>query len=341
MVTSGGIDLGLAWTPLDVDGCVTGNPTISGGMQGELYWLVEMSINGERAIEEPASNAGERLSRRVSASSGVAGAAGLLWRPFAVLLLRREVIRFFVVRDLRARHVNSVLGVWWTVIQQLVLLLLYTFVFSRILNARFGSDGNPGDYALYLFCGLLPWLAFSESVTRSITVLQEQATLIKKVVFPSEILPVNVVLSALVVEFIGLSVLLVAIVLWGRPPGLALLTLPVVVLLQFLFTVGIAWLLATLTLFLPDVRPTVGLGLTLWMFATPIIYPASMVPERLRWALDVNPLSWVVEAYRGAVLDHRAPALAGFLAFALVATATFVFGHVMFNRSRQAFADYL
>ena len=262
-------------------------------------------------------------------------------RPFRVLLARREAIRFFVARDIRARYVNSVLGVWWAVIQPLVLLTLYTFIFSRVMNARFGVGAGDGDYALYLFCGLLPWLAFSDGVTRSATVLLEQTPLIKKVVFPSEILPVHVVLSALVVEFIGLGVLMVGILLSGRPLSPTMLVLPVVVGLQFLFTAGVAWMLATLTVFIPDVRPAVNLGLTLWMFLTPIVYPASQVPERFRWLLSLNPMSYLVEAYRAAMLDQQVPALAPMAVFAAFAAAAFVSGYWVFNRSKQAFADFL
>jgi len=273
--------------------------------------------------------------------SAVAVVPRVLLRPFRVLLARREAIHFFVARDIRARYVNSVLGVWWAVIQPLVLLTLYTFIFSRVMNARFGTAGGEGDYALYLFCGLLPWLAFSDGVTRSASVLLEQTPLIKKVVFPSEILPVHVVLSALVVEFIGLVVLIAGAVVLGRPPGWTLIALPVVVVLQFLFTAGVAWLLATFTVFVPDVRPAVNLGLTLWMFLTPIVYPATMVPEQFRWLLSLNPMSYVVEAYRAAVLDHRLPPFDQLAVFAVIAAVVFVSGHWVFNRSKQAFADFL
>ena len=146
-------------------------------------------------------------------------------------------------------------------------------------------------------------------LTRSSSVLIEQTPLIKKVVFPTEILPVHLVLSAIIVEFVGLAVFLVVVVLGGRLPGWALLTLPVVMALQFLFTAGIAWLLSTLAVYLRDVRQVVGLALTLWMFLTPIVYPASMVPARFQWLLALNPMTAIVDAYRGALLDDRLPAL--------------------------------
>ena len=264
-----------------------------------------------------------------------------LLQPFRVLFARREAVRFFVIREIRARYINSALGVWWTVIEPLVLLLVYTFIFSRVMNARFGTSGGEGEYALYVFCGLLPWLAFSDGVMRSASVLLEQTPLLKKVVFPSEILPLHLVVSAILVEFVGLGVLLAAVIVSGRPPSWPILILPFVMLLQFLFTAGIAWMLATFTVFLPDMRPAVNLLLTIWMFLTPIVYPATMVPERYRWVQNLNPLSHLVDAYRATLLDDRLPALVPFVAFALVATFVFVSGHWAFTRSKQAFADFL
>lgn len=261
--------------------------------------------------------------------------------PFRALVLHREAIGIFVGRDIRGRYVNSVLGLWWAVIQPLALLLLYTFVFSRIMNIRLGGRDGPGDFALYLFCGLLPWLAFADAVTRSTSVVVEQTPLIKKVVFPSEILPIHVVLSALVVEGVGLALLLAGITLWGRPPGWSLLALPLVVALQFLFTTGVAWLLAALAVFVRDTRHVVGLCLTLGMFLTPIVYPASMVPERFRWVLTINPMAYLVDAYRGTVLDGRPPALASAAIFAATAVVVFVWGHWAFTRSKPSFADLL
>lgn len=261
--------------------------------------------------------------------------------PFRALVLNRQAIEMFVARDIRGRYINSALGLWWAVIQPAALLLLYTFVFSGIMKMRLSDSDSAGEFALYLFCGLLPWLAFADAVTRSTAVLFEQTPLIKKVVFPSEILPVHIVLSALAVEFIGLAVLVGGVSVWGRPPGLALLALPLVIVLQFFFTTGVAWVLATITVFVRDVRQAVGLALTLWMFLTPIVYQASLVPERFRWALALNPMSYVVDAYRGALLDGRAPTAHALGVFAAMAFVAFVFGHWMFSRSKQAFADLL
>jgi lipopolysaccharide transport system permease protein len=271
----------------------------------------------------------------------ITGAAGAILSPFRTLALHREAISIFVGRDIRGRYVNSVLGLWWAVVQPLALLLLYTFVFSRIMNVRLGDQPGAGNFALYLFCGLLPWLAFADALTRSTSVIAEQTPLIKKVVFPSEILPVHIVLSALVVEAVGLVLLLGGVSLAGRPPGWALAALPLVVLLQFMFTTGVAWLLAAVAVFIRDARQVVALGLTLWMFMTPIVYPAYLVPERFRWVLTLNPMWYVVDAYRGALLDNRLPEAGSAAVLAAIAVTMFVSGHWTFSRAKQSFADLL
>lgn len=277
----------------------------------------------------------------VTSPSGQPPPGHTIVAPFRSLVTHRQAIQIFVGRDIRARYVSSALGLWWAVIHPLALLILYTFVFSIVMQQRLSASDGTGEFALYLFCGLLPWLAFADAMNRSASVIVDQTPLVKKVVFPTEILPVHLVLSALVVEAVGLAVLLAAITVWGRPPGWTLVALPGVIVLQALFTTGLAWLLAAVAVFIRDVRQLVGLGLTMWMFLTPIVYPASLVPERYQWVLAANPMSFVVEAYRAVVLDHRLPAGAPTLVFALIAVAVFIAGYWSFSRSKRAFADLL
>jgi lipopolysaccharide transport system permease protein len=265
----------------------------------------------------------------------------LLISPFRVLVVHRNTIEAFVRRDIQGRYVTSVMGLSWAVIQPLALLLLYTFVFSYILKIRLGGSGSTASFAAYLFCGMLPWIAFAEGVTRSASVILDHAHLIKKVVFPSEILPAYVVVSALVMESVGLAIFLAAIGLFDRGLGWSLLLLPPIVVLQFLFTMGLGWLLASLNVFLRDVAQLLGLAMTLWMFLTPIFYPPEMMPAHLRWLLDLNPMYYVVQAYRDLLLDQRLPAVSQVVALAAMAITAFVLGHWFFRRSQRAFVDVL
>jgi homopolymeric O-antigen transport system permease protein len=274
-------------------------------------------------------------------SSPASSPIGLLITPFRVLVAHRTTIEAFVRRDIRSRYVTSVMGVSWAIVQPLALLALYTFVFAYVLKVRMGVGDSPSSFALYLFCGMLPWLAFAEGISRATSVILDHAHLLKKVVFPAEILPIYVVVSALVTELMALAVFLAAVGLFQRGFGWSLLALPLVVGLQFLFTLGLAWLLAGLNVFLRDVGQVLGLALTLWLFLTPIFYPPELIPTRFRWVLALNPMYYVVDGYRALVLEQRLPAPGELAALAAMALTAFVGGHWFFARSKSAFVDVL
>jgi lipopolysaccharide transport system permease protein len=261
--------------------------------------------------------------------------------PFHLLLAHRGTIEAFVRRDIRGRYAASVLGLSWAVVQPLALLALYTFVFAYILRIRLGGSSSTASFAVYLICGMLPWLAFAEGLGRSATVILEHTHLIKKVVFPAEILPAYVVVSAFVMQLVGLVLLLAGVGLFYQSPGWALALLPVVVLLQFLLTVGLGWFLASINVFLRDVGQALGLLLTVWMFLTPIFYPAELVPDRVRWLLTLNPMFHAVEAYRRVVLEAQLPDPVHLVVLAATALPVFLAGHWFFHRSKHAFVDVL
>lgn len=259
--------------------------------------------------------------------------------PFEVLIRQRGTIELFVRREIRGRYVNSVLGLAWAVVHPLALLALYTFVFSHVMQVRFTGDSAATNFPLYLFCGMLPWLAFSDGLARASSVLMEQTALIKKVVFPTEILPASAVISALVTELVGLVVLLPAVVVFAGGLGWSVLALPVIMVFQFLFTMGLAWFLACAGVAVRDLRHLLGVALTLWMFLTPIVYPAEMVPPRFRWVLAVNPLSYLVQAYRDVVLERRLPPAADVAVLAAISVAVFAAGHAVFRYTKHVLAD--
>jgi len=261
--------------------------------------------------------------------------------PFQVLARQRPVITTFVQREIRTRYVTSALGIGWALIRPLLMLILYTFVFSYVLNVKFGVSERRSDYALYLFCGMVPWLAFADGITRALTAVPEQAPLVKRMRFPSEILPLHQILVALALESLGLVILLAALILAGRQPGWPMLSLAAIVIPQFLFTAGVGWAVGALSVLVPDTRQVVSFGLMFWMYATPIVYPLSLVPERLRWMYLLNPMAYLVEAYRGAVLDHQVPQLAPFALFCAVSVVVFIAGYRVFNRLKYEFADVL
>lgn len=253
----------------------------------------------------------------------------------------RALIRSFVKRDLQARYKGSAIGLFWSVIHPLIMLLLYTFVFSTILKIRVGVGEGTEYFAIYLFCGLLPWNAFAEALSRSTGVILEHANLIKRALFPSEILPVYPVISGIVNELIGLGILLAGLALTAHPFSPVMLALPVILLFQFALTMGLAWIIGGATVFIRDLGQMLGVILTLWNFLTPIFYPPSLVPADMRFLLTVNPLYAVVEAYRSLILKGQVPPWGSLAFLALFAAVVFVVGYRVFTRMQPAFADVL
>lgn len=261
--------------------------------------------------------------------------------PLATLWQRRTLVKAMVRRELTARYRGSAGGALWAVLQPMAMLGLYTFVFSAILKVKFGVDGSTVAFAFYLFSGMIPWLAFSEALGRSPNAMLENANLVKKVVFPLEILPVNLVLTGMASGLVSTAVLVVGVLLWRHAVPWTVVLLPVLWVLQYLFTQGLAWMLSALGVFVRDVGHAIGLMLTAWMFLTPIMYPASAVPEGFRWVLWANPMAALVEGYRAVLLEGVLPDAAGLGAFAAIAAAAFAVGYVGFMRTKHAFADVL
>lgn len=247
----------------------------------------------------------------------------------------------FVKRDIHGRYKGSAMGLFWSVVHPLIMLFLFTFVFSTIMKIKVGADEGTGSFALYLLCGMLPWNAFQEGLNRSTGVILENGGLIKRTVFPSEILPVYLVLSGIVNELIGLTILLLALLFTGHPFSPFILLLPAIFLLQLLFTVGLSWMLAGINVFVRDVGQMLGLILTLWVFLTPIYYPPTLLPESLRFLLTLNPMAGLVDAYRALILRGQMPHPQSLLVLALCAIVAFLAGFVMFKKMQRAFADVI
>ena len=245
-----------------------------------------------------------------------------------------------VRRDFKIRYAPTVLGLGWAVLQPLILLLMYTLVFSIILKLRFRSGDSASGFVLYLICGFLPYLALSEGVQRGSTSLIENRSLLDKVIFPAEVLPVVGVVSAALTETIGLVLLVGFASFFGIRPSPWLAFLPLLVLMRILVTLGLAWLVSVLNVFFSDLGQFLGLLLMAWMFLTPIFYPVDMVPDGLAWLLKVNPLHHLTFAYRAVVLEGRSPlpAVLGLLTWAVGLP---VLGLWFFRRTVERAKDFI
>ena len=262
-----------------------------------------------------------------------------VWRPLWELPRRYELILSLAKRDLVARYKGSVLGVLWAVLTPVVMIAIFTFLFAGIFGARFDASGGTWDYALYLFCGLLPWTMFQETLQRSATTIVTHANLVKRVLFPLETLPTAQTLSSLGNQIFGTAALLVATIIIRRHLPITALWLPILLIPQFLFTLGAAWLVSSLGVFLRDLAQGIALLLMAWMYLTPIIYPESIVPERYRALLNLNPFTPLIRNYRRTMLEGAAPDWRGLAYFSLFAIIMFAFGYWWFARTRKNFAD--
>ena len=263
----------------------------------------------------------------------------LVWRPLAELPRRYELVRSLVRKELAARYRGSALGPVWVLLRPAVMISIYTFIFAGVFGARFGANGTARDYALYLFCGLLPWTAFQESVQTSATVIVTHSNLVKRVVFPLETLPLSLAFAAHVTQLFGMLVLVAATVVMQGELHLTILWLPVLLLPQLLASLGASWLAASLGVFLRDTEQAAGLLLTAWLFLTPIIYPEQAVPARYQFYVNLNPFTPLVRNYRRTVLEGLPPDWSGLAYFTLFALLSFILGYWWFARTRKNFAD--
>jgi lipopolysaccharide transport system permease protein len=262
---------------------------------------------------------------------------GSIWR-------NRNLIRTLVRRDVLSRYSGSFGGALWAVLNPLMLMLTYFFVFGLILQSRFGSDPSRAGYAIYFLAGMLPWLAFSEAVGRAPTIMVEHRGFIKKLVFPVETLPVNLVASGLVTEFFGIILFALALLLVrGRLPA-TVLYLPALVIPQVLLTAGVCWFLAALGVFVRDLAQVNGYLLTIWFFITPICYAETSwtsLPHGARSILTKNPIFVLVRGYRSILLESKAPDWSSLAWLSLFSIVIFLAGHAWFYKLRKSFADII
>jgi ABC-type polysaccharide/polyol phosphate export permease len=268
--------------------------------------------------------------------------------PWAILsnfvhkiYLQHDLIRNFVVRDLRGRYVGSFMGFFWSVIHPLVLLTSYYFVFKVILKVETPADSGTKNFALFLFCSILPWLFFSDTLQRSSTVIIDNANLVTKTIFPTEILPLTVLLAGLVNHLIGFAILL-GIIFWvlGKV-SIFILLVPVYLIVLMLFTLGLAWFIASLNVFVRDTSQVLTVILTFWFWFTPIFYTGNKVPEKFRWIVRCNPLAHIVTGYRSCLLRMMMPDLRALTFLALASLAVFVAGGLFFRYIKREFVDVL
>ncbi len=260
------------------------------------------------------------------------------------LVHQRTLLYQMVRRDFQNRFVGSVAGWVWGLVHPLVQMLSWAFIFEWCFRVPLPEGEVTQSYTMFLFCGYLPWMLFHETLTRSANCLIDHSNLITKTVFPSEVIPISVFLSAMVSHLLALALVVVTALVWvGRVSGMSVL-LPLYMLLTGLLAVGLGWIVASLQVYLRDTAQFVSVTLTLWFWATPIMIAENQVPEQfwyVRWILRYNPMSYVVKAYRERLLSYRLPDLEEMLLLTAYAVTAFFVGGLFFRHLKRGFADVL
>ena len=248
----------------------------------------------------------------------------------------------FIRRDVRNRYLGSFSGGAWALLQPLIQLAVYSVVFVYVFKAQPPGADAPG-YVPFLALGLWPWVAFSESLTRAATAIQDNAALIGKIAMPRGVLVFAAVAASFLIHVLGFLAIVLALRLFGVPVDLLMLPLALCGLVQlFLLALGFAYLLAAVQVFVRDLAPAMPQLLMLWMFASPVFYARAQLPERYQGWLDFNPLTYYPELLRALLLQHSpVPALSTQAIALLIAVAVLALGHFVFNRLAPHFEDFL
>jgi ABC-type polysaccharide/polyol phosphate export permease len=246
----------------------------------------------------------------------------------------RELLFSIVRRDLTVRYKQTVLGFAWAVFVPLLNMLVFTAVFTRVVPLQLDVP-----YPIYAYVGLVPWTFFAAALNASTASLVGNTALINKVYFPREIFPLSTVALTFVDFGVASTIFAVLMAFYRIAPGWTALLVPVVIVVQLAFTTGLGLLLAMGNLYYRDVRYLTSTLLTVWMFATSVVYPVERVGGALGTLLSLNPMTPIIDAYRSLLLRHELPALGPFAAASMVAFTTLTIGWILFHRSEHRFAE--
>jgi lipopolysaccharide transport system permease protein len=258
-------------------------------------------------------------------------------------LINGQLIVQMTKREVMARYKGSVFGLFWSFINPVVMLSIYTFVFSSIFQSRWGDTvgSSKTEFATILFVGLMIQNLFAEIINRAPNLIISNVNYVKKVIFPLEVLPIITMGSALFHYLISLSVLLAAFLLFNGYLPATFILLPFVLLPFLILTLGLAWLLVALGVFLRDVGQAIVIITTMLLFLSPVFYPLTAVPVKYRFIIMANPLTFIIEQAREVLIWGHLPNWTGLGIYTLFSGAVVWMGYAWFQKSRKGFADVL
>jgi lipopolysaccharide transport system permease protein len=254
----------------------------------------------------------------------------------------RSLIIRLVRRDLESRYKGSLLGIFWALLIPILMLSVYTFVFTKVFHSQWANRPTvTGEYSLNLFCGLLLFGVFSDSIVRSPRLILDNASYVKKVLFPLEILSYVTVGAAILNATFGFTVFFIFyLFVFGLPP-ITCIMLPIVWTPMILFTVGLVWFISSIGVYFRDIQHVVGVAISLLLFLTPIFYPLSALPAQAQSIIGLNPLSVVIESTRMILFQNQLPSLVSFVISLIIGIVFFLLGNFWFANTRRGFADVL
>lgn len=248
----------------------------------------------------------------------------------------RQMIFSLVRRELRGRYKGSVLGFLWTFINPLLQLLVYTMVFSVIMHS------NIESYYIFLFVALVPWIFFSTAVQGGSTSVINSADMVKKIYFPREVLPISCVTSAFVNMILSFIVVFAVLIVSNFGINLkALIYMPIIMIVEYIFSIGIALLVAGLTVYFRDLAYILGIVTMAWQYLTPVMYGTDMVPEDLLPIWRLNPMTPIIDAYRDILYYKEIPQLSSLVQATVIGIIFVVIGYVAFRKMQKGFAEEL
>jgi ABC-type polysaccharide/polyol phosphate export permease len=269
--------------------------------------------------------------------------AGEFFDSLATFYRKRWLLRYFVRRQVTRSYKRSYLGLAWAILGPLIWVFFLTLIFSEVvgLKARELVEDPALNFGLFLYCGLLPFMAYSEALSKGLSVIRSNAGLVQKVVFPLELLPFTNAVASLADKLFGIGALIVVVFVVQHRLHWEVLLLPLIIVLQLLFTLGLTYMMAVIGTYLPDMGEVLRPVIRGTFFITPILWPPETLPENLRWIENYNPLAYLVGAYRDMILWGELPGGLATLYFSLFSAALFLVGFALFVRFKSGFADHV
>lgn len=247
----------------------------------------------------------------------------------------RELLKTNVKKEIRGKYKNSVLGVLWSFLNPLLQIIVYAFVFQVILK-------NPKEnYVVFLCAGLIPWNFFSTALSRGAFTFIENGNIIKKVYFPREIMPISVVTSEAINFIISTIIILGFAIGQGLGISIFILFYPIVLMIQYIFTLGVSFIVSAITVYFRDLQHLIGVALQLLFYATPIVFASDVIPESMRWIIQINPMAYIINGYRDIFYNQTMPDLISLGIMFVVSIVLCVIGYAIFHKLQKGFAEEL